>query len=217
MSGELAGRTVLIADDHRLFAEGLAALLRDQQCHSAIVTELDQISLVLKGTLPDLLILDLAFGDVSAMSLLRQLREEQPELPILVITASEEVVIVERVRATGAEYLAKSRAGAEVVQLVHEILTGKHIPQKVPIRRTSSRANATIGGIKLTRSHIAVLRLLRIGHSNAEIATTLGRTIKTVESHVSEIYARTGLNNRARLVRWANQHSWALGLPAEEH
>ena len=52
MSGELVGRTVLIADDHRLFAEGLAALLRDQQCHSAIVTELDQIPLVLKGTLP---------------------------------------------------------------------------------------------------------------------------------------------------------------------
>lgn len=211
----IAGRTVLIADDHRLFAEGLAALLRDQQCSTAIVTELAQVRLVLDTVRPDLLILDLAFGEESAMPLLRQLREARPELPMLVITASEEVVIVERVLETGAAYLAKSRAGADVTHTVEALLNSRYIPPKLPTRRASSRSSRLVGGVKLSRSHVEVLRLLRHGHSNTEIAAAIGRALKTVEAHVSEIYVRTGLTNRGHLMRWANKNARALGVPLD--
>jgi DNA-binding NarL/FixJ family response regulator len=211
----LAGRTILIADDHRLFAEGLASLLHDEKGKTVIVTELAQVPVVL-GTLdPDLLILDLAFGQESAIPLLRQLRVELPELPILVISASEEVVIVERVRETGAAYLAKSRAGADVTTVVKQLLAGKYHrpPQRPPRLRTA--VSEVIGGVRLSHAHIDVLRLLRQGHSNSEIATLLGRAIKTVEAHVSEIYSRTGLGSRGRLMRWANENARALRGPRD--
>lgn len=215
MSVALAGRTVLIADDHRIFAEGVSALLRNQQCHTIIVTQLDQIPVVLTTATPDLLVLDLAFGEESAMPLLRELRAEQRRLPILVISASEEAVIAERVRDTGAAFLPKSRAGADVAQVVVDLLSGRYQPPKTLIRRTGSKTSALIGGVMLSRAHIEVLRLVRDGRTNIEIAATIGRAIKTVESHVSELYARTGLTTRGHLIRWANDHARALHTPTD--
>jgi DNA-binding NarL/FixJ family response regulator len=211
LTSPAAGRTVLIADDHRLFAEGLAALLHDQHCHTIIVTVLDQLPATLDSARPDLLILDLAFGEESAMPLLRQLRTERPRLPILVITALEEVVIMERVRETGAAYLAKSRAGEDVAKLVEKLLTGRYVAPKPRSRRTTTPAFTIIGGVTLNRPQIETLRLLRLGHSNSEIAAAIGRSIKTVESHVTEMYARIGLKTRGHLIRWANQHARSLG------
>jgi len=215
MSAELTGLSVLIADDHQLFAQGLAALLTDAGCTTGIVTALDEIVPALDASPPAFLILDLAFGDASAIPLLRQLRHERPELPILVISASEEVVIVERVRETGAGYLAKSQAGAEMVKAVELLLSGgvDSVKQRRPRRRR--HAVQQIGGVQLNRSHVAVLQLLRQGLTNPEIATTLRRALKTVEAHVSQLYTRTGLHTRGHLIRWANEHAKALGGPVD--
>ena len=215
MSEVRAARRVLIADDHRLFAEGLAALLKDKQYTTEIVTVLNEIVPMLDSFNPELLILDLAFRHDSAMPLLRQLRQERPELPILVISASEEIVMTERVRETGAAYLAKSRAGTDVVTMVEQLLTGKYVAPRGPSRPPLSPEGMVVGGVSLADRHIKVLRLLRLGHSNLEIATILGRAPKTVEANVSELYGRTGLNSRGRLIRWANQHSRALRGPVD--
>lgn len=206
---------ILIADDHRLFADGLAALLGDQGYQTEIVTELDRIEPVLATAPPDLLILDLAFADRSAMPLLRDLRARRPTLPILVISASEEGVLVERVRETGAAYIAKSRAASDVVGLVPRLLDGSYVPPRPIRRRSSSRTSALIGGAKLTRAHIDVLKLIRLGDSNAEIAEKVGRTLKTVEGHVGELFARVGVHNRAHLIRWANDHARELHIPLD--
>ncbi len=215
MSAELTGLSVLIADDHQLFAQGLAALLKDAGCTTEIVTALGEIVPMLDRTCPTLLVLDLAFGDASAIPLLRKLRQGRPELPILVISASEEVVIIERVRETGAAYLAKSQAGEEMVTAVQLLLSGKIHSEKQRMPRRRRHAVQQIGGVHLNRSHVAVLQLLRRGLTNHEIATTLNRALKTVESHISQLYTRTGLHTRGHLIRWANEHAKALGGPLD--
>ncbi|MEO5799344.1 MAG: response regulator transcription factor [Gemmatimonadales bacterium] len=213
MSGLLTGRTVLIADDHRLFAEGVALILREEGCSTIIVTEHDQILTTLSAMTPHLLVLDLAFGDESAMPLLLQIRQERRHLPILVISASEESVIVERVRDTGAAYLGKSEAGANVATVIAAIFAGTYAPPKTPARRSVSKTTQKIGTVNLNRLHVDVLRLVRQGRSNPEIAKHIGRAIKTVESHISILYARTGVANRAQLIRWANEHAKELHEP----
>lgn len=214
-----SSRKVLIADDHRLFAEGLAMLLREGKCLTEIETQLDAIGWRIDNERPDLLILDLAFGDESAMPLLRRLREERPKLPILVISASEEPVIIERVTATGAGYLAKSRAGMDLRRIVDGIFAGvlPAAPKPATRRRqlVGRGRGAIIGGVHLSRAQIVVLRLLHRGDSNNEIARQLNRAVKTVESHISELYNRTGLSTRGHLIRWANQHAKALGVIAD--
>lgn len=218
MKPSLAGRTIVIADDHRLFAEGVATLLRDHRAATIILTELGQIEPVLATTTPDLLVLDLAFGRTSAMPLLRELRKRLEQMPILVISASEESVIVERVRDTGAAYLAKSRAGADVVEVVQALLDGSYHPPRVKPRRSSTVTSATIGGIQLSRAQIEVLRQVQLGKTNVEISQQMGRAIKTIEAHLSELYARTGLATRGALMRWAIEHAKRLhiALPEEE-
>ncbi|MES2305640.1 MAG: response regulator transcription factor [Gemmatimonadota bacterium] len=216
MTGPLAGRTVVIADDHRLFAEGVATILRDEGCHTFIVTELDQIRPTIESARPDLLVLDLAFGEQSAMPLLRALRMERHPIPILVISASEEGVIVERVRETGAAYVAKSRAGVDIAVVALQLVTDSYRPPGPrPGRRPDLKASVTIGGITLNHGHLEVLRLIRDGRSNPEIAGTISRAVKTVESRISELYARTGLRTRGQLIRWANDHAKLLKTPAD--
>ncbi|MES2124024.1 MAG: response regulator transcription factor [Gemmatimonadota bacterium] len=215
MNTTLSGRRVLIADDHLLFAEGLAALLRDQGCESDIVTSLAAIEPVIAAFPPDLLVLDLAFGSASAMPLLRVLRTSRPALPILVITALEERVVVERVQETGAAYLAKSKAGADVATIATALLDGSYRAPVSRMRRTGTAASRDIGGVHLSRARIEVLKLVRLGLTNPEIAERIGRTIKTVEGHMSELYSRLGLTTRGHLIRWANEHARELGLPRD--
>ncbi|MEP6591665.1 MAG: response regulator transcription factor [Gemmatimonadota bacterium] len=215
MSPSLAGRRVLIADDHRLFAEGLRALLRDHDCEAEIVTELALIETTIAATEPDLLILDLSFGTESALPLLHQLRDTQPALPILVVSASEERVVVERVQETGAAYLAKSRAGADVALLAGAMLDGSYRAPAATRPRAPTRASRQIGGVKLSRALIQVLKLARLGLSNPDIAEQIGRTVKTVEAHMGEIYNRLGLKSRGQVIRWANEHARELGAPLD--
>lgn len=215
MNNILSGRRVLIADDHLLFAEGLAALLRDQGCESDIVTSIAAIEPVIAAAPPDLLILDLSFGNDSAMPLLRELRASRPALPILVITALEERVVVERVQETGAAYLAKSKAGADVATMATSLLDGSYRAPVPRMHRTGTAASRDIGGVHLSRARIEVLKLVRRGLTNSEIAERIGRTVKTVEAHMTELYSRLGLTTRGQVIRWANEHARELGVPRD--
>lgn len=212
----LAGRTVVIADDHRLFAEGVASILRDQQCNTIIVTELEQIRPTIATSRPALLVLDLAFGEVSALPLLRELRATRKRLPILVISASEESVIVERVQETGAAYLPKSRAGADVAEVAEKLISGEYLSPQLKHIRSTAKASAVIGGVKLTRRQIRVLRFVQRGRTNVEISEVLARSVKTIEASMAELYARTGLSSRGALIRWANTQGNKLKQVDEE-
>ncbi len=204
-------RHVLIADDHRLFADGLSRLLREGGYSVSIVNALHEVEAIVVDGKPDVVLLDLAFGHDSALPLLRTLRREHPQLPIIVVSAMEERVIIDSVLATGASYIAKSRASTDLRAALETVLAGGQVPRPHLNPLVGKFGARRIGTIQFTDQQIAVLAQLRDGDSNGEIAIALGRSIKSIEHHLAGIRQKIGLTTRGQLIRWAREHASELG------
>lgn len=200
---------VLIADDHQLFAEGVARILRDHGFIVSIVTQLAVLEGTLAAVRPDLLILDLSFGKDSALPLLGQLRADLPALRIIVLSARDEVVIIQAVERTGTAYLTKTLAATEMLALVRMTLAGERpVPAVVP---EQTPPHVIVGSVALSRRQVKVLVGVHRGGSNAEIAESMQVTSKAIEPHLRELRKRIGVNSRAELARWADEHIDELG------
>ncbi len=195
---------ILVADDHQIFAEGIARILRDQGYIVSIVTQLSVLEGTLAAVRPDLLILDLSFGRDSALPLLKRLRIRRPSLRVIVLSARDESVIVEAVEQTGTAYLTKTLASTELLALVRVALTDGPTPSVRAAGRIPP--NLIVGAVPLSRRHMQVLLGVHRGESNSEIADSLQVTRKAIEPHLRELRKRIGVGSRAELARWAQEH-----------
>lgn len=195
---------VLVADDHQIFAEGVARILRDHGHIVSIVTQLAVLEGTLAAVMPDLLILDLTFGRESAMPLLKRLRIELPSLRVIVLSARDEAVIIEAVEKTGTGYLTKTLASTALLALVKATLADSRPPvAPLPGRGTPF---ITVGAVSLSRRQIAVLLGVHRGASSTEIAESMQVTSKAIEPHLRALRERIGVTSRAELARWAQEH-----------
>lgn len=200
---------VLIADDHRLFGEGIARILKEAGYLTTIVTDLAGVEPAIAALQPDVLLLDLSFGKESALPMLRRLREQQPALRILVLTALNEGVIMQAVARAGAGYLSKSESPDAMVNAVDIALSGKRFRRSADVVQVNSQR--WVGGVLLTRKQITVLRAIYEGQSTGEIATALAVTVKSVDAHIHALRTRIGVRSRAEIIRWAQAHIAQLG------
>ncbi len=195
---------IVVADDHRLFAEGVSRILKANGYLVSIVTQLAGLEETIVSVDPDLVLLDLSFGKETAFPLLQHLRATRPNLRIIVVSALDDTVIVEAVERTGAGYLPKSRASKDLLAAVKASLGGVSIIRtRLP---TSVPAHRTIGAIPLTRRQIEVLLGLHRGEASAEIGAALGVSTKAIDPHIHALRERIGVRSRAELVRWAEAH-----------
>lgn len=195
---------ILVADDHQIFAEGIARILRDQGYIVSIVTQLSVLEGTLAAVCPDLLILDLSFGRESALPFLKQIRKRRPSLRVIVLSARDESVIVEAVEQTGTAYLTKTLASTELLALVSTALTDRPTASVRAAGRIPP--NLIVGAVPLSGRHIQVLLGVHRGESNSEIADSLEVTRKAIEPHLRALRERIGVNSRAELARWAQEH-----------
>ncbi len=202
---------VLVADDHQIFAEGVARILRDHGHIVSIVTQLAVLEGTLAAVKPDLLILDLTFGRESAMPLLKRLRIELPSLRVIVLSARDEAVIIEAVERTGAAYLTKTLASTELLALVKTTLADRQPPVTVAPATDRAAPFVTVGAVSLSRRQIDVLLGVYRGGSNTEIAESMHVTRKAIEPHMRKLRKQIGVNSRAELARWAQEHIEELG------
>ncbi|MEO5826900.1 MAG: response regulator transcription factor [Gemmatimonadales bacterium] len=204
MSGRVSH--VLVADDHQIFAEGVARILRDHGYIVSIVTQLAVLEGTLAAVKPDLLILDLTFGRESAMPLLKQLRTSVPSLRVIVLSARDEAVIVEAVEKTGTAYLTKTLASTELLALVKTTLADRQPPVTGVPPTDRATPFVIVGTVSLSRRQIDVLLGVYRGGSNMEIAELMHVTRKAIEPHLRKLRKQIGVNSRAELARWAEAH-----------
>jgi DNA-binding NarL/FixJ family response regulator len=211
---EPAGRLqVLVADDHDVVRLGVRHLLgeRAQVTDAATIAE---TRAVLARQAFDLLLLDLAFGDDFSLSQLPLLREQQPALKILVLTSMAETLFAERALRAGADgYIMKSALGQTLLQAVDTVLAGGVFVSPAVsgdlLRRAVGRGTAA-GGPELSAREVEVLRLVAAGKTTREIADTLNRSVKTIETHKQALKTKLGAESPAMLVRqalaWCGEH-----------
>jgi DNA-binding NarL/FixJ family response regulator len=209
-SGGLAVR-VLIADDHPLFRDALRHVVR-QAFESADCLEacdFHQISTFLDGDEPlDLILLDLNMPGMDGFTGLLRLREDLPDTPIIVVSASEEEDVIEQALACGAAgFIPKSSPKERMCEAVGLVMSGEIFrPEEIiggKAKAVDPLLEEKLGS--LTHRQRMVLSLLARGKSNKQIAYELDVTNTTVKAHMTAILRKLKVTSRTQAVIVARQ------------
>ncbi len=205
---------ILLADDHPIVREGLAAVLGTQPDFEIVGQANDGAEAIdlASAVKPDIVLLDLVMPGVDGVQALRAMRAENKELRALVFTASEtDDRIIGAVQAGAQGYLLKGAPREELFHAIRVIARGGSLLSPVVAARLLERI-ANPGEPEreqLTEREREVLQLLSQGLPNKAIAARLGIRERTAKFHVSTIMAKLGATNRLEAVRLAVQQGLA--------
>jgi DNA-binding NarL/FixJ family response regulator len=199
--------TVLLADDHRIVADGLQSLLKDDFDLAGIVG--DGLALVeaAKRLRPDVIVTDLAMPGLNALDVLRELAKLGVPSRLIVLTMhSDAQLAAEAFRLGAAGYVLKNSAGEELLTAIREVLNGRTyitplITKDVLAAMTAGRS--TNGTARPTVRQRQVLRLIADGKRVKEIAAILRVSPRTVETHKYELMHVLGVRSTAELIQYA--------------
>jgi len=201
--GEATTRIVL-ADDHEVVRSGLRLLLETEPDLEVVAeaSDIDSARRYVRGHHPAVLVLDLNMPGGSSLEAIPAIREESPETQIVVLTMQQEPAFAREALSNGAlGYVLKEAAAEELVEAVRRAATGESYLN--PAIGARLAAQPTVERDNLSDREIEVLRLIALGHTNAEISGQLYLSVRTVETHRAHIQQKLRLSSRAELVGYA--------------
>jgi two-component system nitrate/nitrite response regulator NarL len=199
---------LLVVDDHPIVRDGLAALLGRLEPDAVVFQAGDAekaLALVAAHANLDVVILDIAMPGMSGLRALAEFARARPELPVIVVSASEDARDVRDALAKGAlGYVPKSASQNALLSAVRLVLNGEvYVPPLIlgapaTVRSSDRRAAASPRRPTLTDRQVDVLRRLSDGQSNKAIALELGLSERTVKAHVTAIFRALNVVNRTQ-------------------
>jgi DNA-binding NarL/FixJ family response regulator len=204
---------IVIADDHTIMREGLKRILEgadDIEVVGEATDGFEALAQVRKGGF-DLLMLDLSMPGRNGVELIRQIKDETPKLPILILTMhDEEQYAVRAIRAGARGYLTKESAGTQLVSAIRKVASGRpYISLEVAEQLAMDAMPSVIEDLphkQLSDREYEVFSLLVCGKSITDIAESLHLSVKTVSTHKTRILHKMGLPSLADLVQYAVVH-----------
>jgi len=148
-------------------------------------------------------VLDLHLPEGLSLGAIPELRAECPETQIVVLTMQNEPAYARQALAAGAlGYVLKEAADSELVEAIRRAADGDaYLYARLGARVAAESASGRFDG--LSRRELEVLRLIALGHTNAEIADALYVSVRTVETHRTHIHQKLGLRTRSEMVQYA--------------
>lgn len=200
---------ILLADDHHLIREGLKQILSETRDISVVDEAENGETTIQKATSGnyDLILLDISMPDRNGLDVLRLLKEQGLDTPILILSRHpEDQYAIRALQLGAAGYLTKDSAPAELSLAIRKVARG----ETYITRSLADRLAHLIGDRSHTQPHellsnreFEVLRLLAGGQSGPEIARLLSLSINTVNTHRARILRKMGLKNTVELIRYA--------------
>jgi two-component system response regulator NreC len=204
-------RTVIV-DDHAVVRAGLRLLLEAEEDIEVVAEagEAREAVFEARAHKPDVILLDVVMPGRSGLEAIPDLIKESPESKILVLSMQDDAAYVREAFASGASgYVLKEAADAEVVGAVREVAEGRrYVHPVLGARLVAADADerARVEADPLSEREHEILRLLALGHTNQEIASSLYLSVRTVETHRAHIMQKLRITTRAELVRYALDH-----------
>jgi DNA-binding NarL/FixJ family response regulator len=203
---------ILIADDHELIRRGLVASLAERPDWTIVAEAADghQACELAALHVPDIAVLDLTMPELNGLDVTRHIRASTPKTRILIVTAHESEQLIREVLDAGAMgYVLKSDAGRVLVQAIEALLderpffTSKVARFVLDGYLRSGEDAASPATVALSPRERHIVQLLAEGSNNKEVARTLQLSVKTVETHRSNIMRKMEFGSLADLVRYA--------------
>lgn len=211
--------TILLVDDHTMMREGTRRLLEEDSTLAVVGEASDgEEALARSQELgPRVVILDISMKGMNGFNAARSLLAQASPPAILILTAYDQVAYVQTMLKLGVKgYWLKSARGSEIRQAVHEVVAGRRsldpeVRRLLSVHEDSAPANME----PLTNRETAVLQLIVQGARNSEIAQRLHIAVKTVETHLTSIYGKLGVQSRAEAIALAQRQGLLLESGSE--
>lgn len=202
---------VFIVDDHPLVREGLANLI-NQQTDMEVTGEAEDSGGAISGigtNLPDVVLVDISLKNESGLELVKTLKNQFPELAVVVLSMHDEALYAERALHAGARgYVMKRETTKNVLTAIRRVLDGDiYVSDRVVnsmAKRMSSRKTAAAEPVeRLSDRELEIFRLLGQGRTPSQIAEDLRLSLKTVQAYCARAKEKFGVSSLTELLRAA--------------
>jgi DNA-binding NarL/FixJ family response regulator len=202
---------LLIADDHKIFAEGLKKLLNADFDIVGVVADGRELVTAAEKLRPDVMVVDISMPLLNGIEAVRQIKKVHPEIKVVFLTMHPDVAYAASAFKAGASgYVLKHSAPDELITAILEGLKGRtYVTPMIAGKLLHSYESGSQSGTEtdtasnLTSRQREVLQLLAEGHSAKEIAVILNISTRTVEYHKQQMMVDLGIKTSAELVRYA--------------
>ncbi len=203
---------IMIADDHTIVRRGLKQILSDQT-DMAVFTEakaaVEVLPLIRKAAV-DVLVLDISMPGRGGLDILKDVKQERPHLPVLVLSMHpEDQYAVRALRLGAAGYLTKEAAPEELVTAIRKIAAGgRYITASLAEKLALAVSGPGVHPLHedLSEREYQVMQLIAAGKSVSEIAEELSLSVKTISTYRSRLLEKMGLKTNADVIRYAIQN-----------
>lgn len=199
--------TILIADDHPMFRQGLRGLL-EREGFEVVGEAADghEAARLARQLKPDIAVLDLGMPRLNGIEAARDIYKRAPGTQVVLLTMYEDdAYVLEALRAGIRGYVLKAQAAADLLAAIREVLRGA-VYLSPGISETVINAYVSkqeLPADPLTNRERQVLQLVAEGHTTKQIAQMLGVSVKTAESHRTRMMQKLAIHETASLVRYA--------------
>ena len=199
---------IVIADDHTMVREGLRKLLQIDTSIEIIgeVGDGQGAINVARKEKPDIILMDIKMPGTDGLLATVVIKRELPAIKIIAVTICEDDEVVEMVKAGVSAYILKDVAGGELVNTIHQVMSGEVVIHPRVAKRLVKefiRSESKKDEIKLTRREKDVLTLLVHGSSNKNVADVMFISEKTVKNHLTSIFRKLGVRDRTQAAVYA--------------
>jgi DNA-binding NarL/FixJ family response regulator len=200
-----ASRTrVLIVEDHQVVADGLSALINDQEDMTVVGTAGSVSDSISRTTelMPDIVLMDFRLGDGTGADAGTAIRQVRPETRLIFLTREDsDTARFAALEAGASAFIHKSRAAQEVVEAIRIVAGGGSLftPRSIAIL-LNKRRQAESQIERLTRREKEVLRLMAEGTSSRDIADKLGISYTTVRTHIRSLGSKLGVHSKLEAI-----------------
>jgi len=210
---------VLLADDHEIFVEGLASLLKGEPHIEVVgmVTDANQAVREVREQQPDVVIMDLAMPDMSGIEATQLISTERPTVKVLCLSMhADRGYVIGALDAGASGYVLKDSAKKELLDAIRAVVAGQVYlsPAVAGMVVDAAKSSAATPALNLlTERERQITALLAKGRSTKEIADLLHLSVKTVGTHRSHVMAKLDIHSIAELTKFAIRE----GLTSVEH
>lgn len=205
---------ILVADDHGVLRAGLRALLNDEP-DFLVVGEADsgeEALKIAKKISPDIVLMDLNMPGMGGIETARKMVKSHPQTRVLILTVHEDnELLKEAINAGASGYILKRAVESELIYAIHAVVRGdlyihSAMTRALLLNTPEEQPDVPDSAEELTPRELEVLRLIAEGHTNRQIADLLSLSVRTVESHRSNLMEKLNLHSRVELVRYAHRN-----------
>jgi len=204
--------TAILVEDHEIYRLGLKSAFENNYPDIEIIAEAEtgtEFFSLLKVKIPDIVLLDVKLPDMSGVEIARRLKQEKPEIKILVISTEDTEEIIKELVEIGIDgFISKREGGVKaIVEAIRSIMSGlEHFGKDIAnilYRIYVSKKKTTDRKVEFSEKEMEIIELCSKGLQSKEIANRLDLSPRTIECHKTRIFHKLGINNTVEMVQYA--------------